>query len=86
MAVTDLIQAIVDAIGGSIVEIAQKLGEGISAIVTNLVYVTTGTGADAVTTLSPFAILALVLMGLSLGFSLFRWGLNFFTSLGRRNR
>lgn len=86
MAVTDLIQAIVDAIGGSIVEIAQKLGAGISAIVSNLVYVTTGTGSDAVTTLSPFAILALVLMGLSLGFSLFRWGLNFFTSLGRRNR
>lgn len=86
MAVTDLIQAIVDAIGGSIVEIAQKLGAGISAIVSNLVYVTTGTGESAVTTLSPFAILALVLMGLSLGFSLFRWGLNFFTSLGRRNR
>lgn len=86
MAVTDLIRAVVDAIGGSIVEIAQKLGAGISAIVSNLVYVTTGTGSDAVTTLSPFAILALVLMGLSLGFSLFRWGLNFFTSLGRRNR
>lgn len=86
MATTDLIQAIVDALGGSIVEIAQKLGEGISAIVTNLVYVTTGTGSDAVTTLSPFAILALCLMGISLGFSLFRWGLNFFTSLGRRNR
>lgn len=86
MSVTALIEAIVEALGGSIVEIAEKLGQGISAIVTNLVYVTTGTGADAVTTLSPFAILALVLMGISLGFSLFRWGLNFFTSLGRRNR
>ena len=86
MAVNDLIEAFINAIGGSIVGIAEKLGEGISAIVTNLIYVTTGTGADATTTLSPFAVLALVLMGLSLGFSLFRWGLNFFTSLGRRNR
>ena len=83
MAVNDLIEAIVDAIGGSIVAIAEKLGAGISAIVTNLVYVTPTSGSP---TLSPFAILALVLMGLSLGFSLFRWGLNFFTSLGRRNR
>ena len=83
MAVDQLITAIVDAIGGSIVQIAQKLGEGISAIVTNLVYVSPANGTP---TLSPFAILALVLMGLSLGFSLFRWGLNFFTSLGRRNR
>ena len=82
MATSALITAIVDALGGSIVAIAEKLGAGISAIITNLIYVT----VDTTTSLSPFAVVALVLMGISLGFTLFRWGLNFFTSLGRRNR
>ena len=81
----ELVQEIVAIMTSGIVGLGQGIGQGISSIVTNLVYVTTGTGADAVTTLSPFAILVIAFCGILLAVGLTRLVYRLFTSFGRRN-
>lgn len=81
MTPTQIITQIIQIITGCITELAGALGQGISSIVQSVMF--TGTGSEQA--LSIFAILMLVFCGLNLGFSLFRWGLNFVTSLGRKN-
>lgn len=65
---------------GAITGIGQGIGSGISSVVTSLIFSSDGSA------MSSFAQLAFLLGGLALGFSLFRWVLNFFTSMGNRNR
>lgn len=86
MAVTELIAQIIQILTGAIVPFGTKVAEGISAVVNSLIYTTTGTGADAVTSLSTFAVLVLIFASVALASGLGRWVLNFFSSLGGRNR
>lgn len=79
---TDIIEILV----GSIVPFAKGIGDGLSQLVQSLFLQTTGTGADAVTTLSIFGTVVIVFAGISLAIGLSRWVLNFITSLGARNR
>ena len=65
---------------GAIQGIGQGLGSGISSVVSSLIFSSDGTAMSA------FAQLAFLLGGLALGFTLCRWVLNFFTSMGNRNR
>ena len=73
----------VDLITGALVGIGQGIGEGITSMVQSLFIVQGTGGAESLTT---FGSLVLIFAGLSLAFGLVRWCLNFFTSLGARNR
>lgn len=77
---------IIEILVGSIVPFAQGIGDGLSQLVQSLFLQTTGSGADAVTTLSVFGTVVIVFAGISLAIGLSRWVLNFITSLGSRNR
>ena len=86
MAGTDLVSAIIDILGSGIAGIAEKVGVGLSTLAQSIFFSTTGTGSDAVTTLSVLGTCIIVFAGISLALALCRWVLNFFTSLGARNR
>ena len=81
-----LITAILEILGKGITETASSVAGGISDLISAIMFTTTGTGADAVTTLSSFGIVVLCLAGVSLGLALMRWVVNFISSLGARNR
>lgn len=76
-----LTQAIALIVGG-IKGIGDGIAGGISSIVKALLFETVG----ETTSMSSFASLAFILIAISLGFTLCRWVLNFFTSMGNRNR
>ena len=78
----ELVSSILEIITSGFVEVGTSMGAGIGAMVNGLVYDTTGDTQ----TLSAFAILALAMIGCTLSLSLFRWVLNFFVSMGSRNR
>ena len=78
----ELVSSILEIITSGFVEVGTQMGAGISAMINGLIYDTTG----ETQTLSAFAIVALSLICVSLSLSLFRWCLNFFTSMGQRNR
>jgi ABC-type sulfate transport system permease component len=75
---TEAISLLVGAIKG----IGQGIGEGITSIVRSLIFET----VENTTSMSAFASLAFLLCGIALAFTLTRWVLNFFTSMGNRNR
>lgn len=75
---TQMIQLLV----GGIVEMAKGIGAGLAQIA-NSIFLQT---VEGVVSLSPFGSMIIIFAGISLAIGLTRWGLNFFTSLGARNR
>ena len=83
---TALVTAIIEILVSGISGIASGVGAGLSTLAQEIFFVTTGTGADATTSLSVLGICIIAFAAISLGLALCRWVLNFFTSLGQRNR
>lgn len=81
-----IMQAVIEILVGGITQVAQGIGEGLSTLAQSIFLQTTGTGSDAVTTLSTFGVLIVVFAGISLAIGLSRWVVNFVASLGARNR
>ena len=83
---TSMVSSIVEILVSGISGIATGIGQGLSTLAKAIFLETTGTGADAVTTLSTFGTLVIVFAGISLAIGLSRWVLQFISSLGARNR
>lgn len=79
---TDVVTDIVEIIGSGIVALAQKIGAGVSALVNNLWFTTTGEGSSATTTMSVFAVMVCVFAGIGLAIGLSRLIFNWLGSLG----
>lgn len=77
-----IVTAIVSTMTDGLIGIGQGIGEALSAMVTAIFL--TGTGSEQ--TISVFGYMIFIFAGLSLGFALTRWCLNFLTSFGKRNR
>lgn len=82
---TQVVSAIVEILVSGLTEFATGLGEGIGALAKALFFETTGTGADATTTLSVFGILICVFAAISLTIGLSRLIFHWLSSLGSRN-
>lgn len=83
---TNLVTSIIDILVSGISGIATGVGQGLSTLASGIFFTTTGSGGDATTSLSVLGICIIAFAAISLGLSLCRWVLNFFTSLGSRNR
>ena len=83
---TTLMTEIITLLVSGIKAMATGIGEGLTSIASSIFLQTTGTGEAAVTSLSTFGTMIIIFAGVSLAIGLVRWGLNFFTSLGARNR
>lgn len=81
-----VVQSIIEILVSGITGIAEGVGTGLTTLVQNIFFTTTGTGPDATTTLSTFGIMIVAFAGISLAIGLSRWVLNFLTSLGSRNK
>lgn len=79
---TTIMTEIIAILVSGIVGIGEGIGAGLSSLATSIFL--TGTGETVA--LSVFGSLIVVFAGISLGMSLCRWAVNFFTSLGARNR
>lgn len=79
---TALVTAIIEILVSGITGIASGVGQGLSTLAQNIFMTTTGD----TTTISIFGICIVAFAAISLGLSLCRWVVNFFTSLGSRNR
>ena len=86
MSGVQIMQAIIEILVGGISGVATGIGQGLTTLATSIFLTTTGTGADATTTLSTFGVLVIVFAGIALAIGLCRWVVNFITSLGARNR
>ena len=86
MSGVQIMRNIIEILVGGISGIATGIGQGLSTLAQNLMLVTTGEGASAVTELSTFGNLVVVFAGISLAIGLSRWVVNFVASLGARNR
>lgn len=80
--VSNIIEILVSGISG----IATGVGSGLSTLASGIFFQTVGEGASATTQLSVLGTCIIVFAAISLGLALCRWVLNFFTSLGQRNR
>ena len=80
--VTDIIEILVSGISG----IATGVGQGLSTLAKGIFFETTGDGSSATTKLSVLGTCIIAFAGISLALALCRWVLNFFSSLGARNR
>lgn len=79
---TSLVTAIIEILVSGITGIATGVGTGLSTLAKDIFFETT---ADT-TTLSVLGTCIIAFAAISLGLSLCRWVVNFFTSLGARNR
>lgn len=86
MSGVQIMQEIIEILVGGISGVATGIGQGLSTLAQNLMLVTSGEGASAVTKLSTFGNLVVVFAGISLAIGLSRWVVNFVASLGARNR
>ena len=82
MSGTNLVTAIIEILVSGISGIATGVGQGLSTLASGIFFTTTG----ETTTLSVLVICIISFAAISLGLSLCRWVVNFFTSLGSRNR
>lgn len=82
MAGTELVTAIIQILVSGITGIAQGVGKGLSTLASDIFFTTTGD----TTGLSVLGTCIIAFAAISLGLALCRWVLNFFTSLGQRNR
>lgn len=78
--VTDIIEILVSGISG----IATGVGQGLSTLAKGIFFETATEGGT--TTLSVLGTCIIAFAGISLALALCRWVLNFFSSLGQRNR
>lgn len=85
MSGVQIMQAVVEILVGGISGVATGIGEGLSTLATSIFLQTSGTGAEATTSLSTFGVLIVVFAGISLAVGLCRWVVNFVSSLGARN-
>lgn len=85
MSGVEIMQAVVEILVGGISGVATGIGEGLSTLATSIFLQTSGTGAEATTSLSTFGVLIVVFAGISLAVGLCRWVVNFVSSLGARN-
>lgn len=83
---TALMSELIELLVGGITGVAKGIGEGLSSLVQSIFMQTTGTGADATTSLSVFGAVIIIFAGVSLAIGLSRWVVNFCSSLGARNR
>ena len=77
---SDVLNEIVTLLTDGITGIATGIGEGVSALVSNI-FLDTST---ATTKLSVFGGVVIVFAGISLAIGLCRWVMNFLTSLGAK--
>lgn len=82
MSGTNLVTAIIEILVSGISGIATGVGQGLSTLASGIFFTTT----EGATTLSVLGICIISFAAISLGLSLCRWVVNFFTSLGSRNR
>lgn len=82
----DLVSAIVQILVSGIQGIATGVGQGLSTLAKGIFFETVGEGGSATTQLSVLGTCIVAFAAISLGLALCRWVLNFFTSLGQRNR
>lgn len=79
---TEIISILVSGITG----IASGIGNGLKALVEDVFFTTTGTGADATTSLSVFAIMVCIFAGISLAIGLSRLVISWLTGFGSSSR
>lgn len=82
MTFAQILTELVSLLTGALTSIGTAMGAGISNMVQAL-FVTT---VDSTTSLSYFAGILFIFLGISLGLSLMRWVVNFVASVGNRNR
>ena len=81
--VTEIITILTSGIQG----VATSVGQGLSTLAKGIFFETvTQSGGGTTTQLSVLGTCIIVFAGIALALSLCRWVLNFFTSLGARNR
>lgn len=80
-----IVAEIVQILTSGLTSFAQGIGGGISSAVQAMFFTTTGTGADATTSLSIYAIMVLVFGGVALAVGLTRLIFNWLGSLGGSN-
>lgn len=78
-----ILQDVIEILLGGLTSTAEGIGSALSTMAQSIFLVT---GEGGTTTLSVFAILVIVFAGISISLGLFRWVVNFVTSLGARNR
>lgn len=81
----EIVAQIISILGSGITGVAGFIGSGINTLVNDLFFTTTGTGADAVTTMSMFGIMVCVFAGISLAIGLSRLIVQWLGSLGGKN-
>lgn len=82
MSGTALVTAIIETLVAGITGIASGVGTGLSTLASSIFFVT----VEGTTTISVLGTCIIAFAGISLALALCRWVLNFFTSLGQRNR
>ena len=83
----DLVSAIVQILVSGIEGISTGIGSGLSTLAKGIFFETvTQSGGTTTTQLSVLGTCIVAFAAISLGLALCRWVLNFFTSLGQRNR
>lgn len=82
----DLVSAIVQILVSGIQGIATGVGQGLSTLAKGIFFETVGEAGSQTTQLSVLGTCIVAFAAISLGLALCRWVLNFFTSLGQRNR
>lgn len=82
MSGTAIVEEIISILVAGIEGIATGIGEGLQALVNSVFFTTTGTGADATTTMSTFGILVCVFAGISLAIGLSRLIVHWLSTLG----
>lgn len=79
---SQIMQEIISIMTSGITTFAQSIGSGISSLVKAVFLETTGTGSDAVTTISTFGVLVCVFAGIALVIGLSRLIVGWLGSLG----
>lgn len=79
----EILTQIIQILMGGFTEVGAGMGAGLTAIAEGI-FLTAG--AEGAQTLSTFGVLIVTFAAISLVLGLFRWVLNFLTSLGARNR
>ena len=79
---SQIMQEIITIMTSGITTFAQSIGSGISTLVKSVFLETTGTGADAVTSISTFGVLVCVFAGIALVIGLSRLIVAWLGSLG----
>lgn len=83
---TNLVAKIIEILVSGISGIASGVGEGLSTLAKGIFFETITTEAGTTTGLSVLGTCIIAFAAISLGLALCRWVLNFFSSLGQRNR